>query len=399
MRTIIKLLAGCVLVLAAAWIGLWWYAQGRMQAGLTGWITQVQTDGNVQFSYDSIARGSSPLAATVTLINPRWTQTLSSSAGQVTLASASVTLRILPLNPLVMHIDTSPQWQISTPQTDVTINFGSLDQADEINPQALFDAKIWPPVRGYSLDASDISILASSGSLEVMHIGSLTGQGLIDMAASSHDTAYHSQFEIQGLALSPLLVKFGNIPFGGKIDDLTFTASLSGPVPADLQQRVIAFQAAAAEADRTKIAIQSLHDWAASGGNGSAALGLSLGPSMFNAQANMGFDANSQPRGTAYVTATHMDAFTAALAAAYPQLAGGLNQVQARLSPYLSTSASAGQSLALHVVFAKSGVMVNGTKQADMPPLDWEALENPAAPAPAPPPPAPGDGSGAAVQK
>ena len=63
-----------------------------------------------------------------------------------------------------------------------------------------------------------------------------------------------------------------------------------------------------------------------------------------------------------------------------------------QLAPYLSASSAGGQELNIHATYGSGGVMVNGKKAAEMPPLDWSLLTS------LPPAQAPGDGSGAAGQ-
>jgi hypothetical protein len=101
------------------------------------------------------------------------------------------------------------------------------------------------------------------------------------------------------------------------------------------------------------------------------------------------FDANVQPSGTADLTADHLDEFTGAITNAYPQVQDTISQAEAQLSPYLSTTGTGGQTLGMNVTYGPPGVTINGQKVADMPPVNWDALENP------PPAPAPDDGSGA----
>ena len=144
---------------------------------------------------------------------------------------------------------------------------------------------------------------------------------------------------------------------------------------------------------RQELLIQAAHRWAAQGGNGKASLTLVVGPSTLNANGAVVFDANAQPSGTADISADHLDAFTAAITGAYPELAQNIAQIETELSPYLSATDTGGQVVNVHVVYGKPGVMVNGSRKADMPPIDWSTLENP----PAPVAQAPGDGSGAAA--
>ncbi len=203
---------------------------------------------------------------------------------------------------------------------------------------------------------------------------------------------------VNGIALSPLLTRLASIPFDGKIAELGLTMKISGPVPTDFAALTTQLNAlpASDRAGRNKIVIQALHGWAAAGGNAAASLSLIIGPSTLNANGAVTFDAQAQPSGTADVTANHLDEISSAITNAYPQTQGAVNAIEAHLSPYLTSSDTGGQTLGMHVTYGKGAVSVNGQTVAPLPPLDWNALENPAPPLPAPAQ-APGDGSGASL--
>jgi hypothetical protein len=391
MRAVLKLLVLLAVVVAAAWGALWWYAESRLEAGVQTWLAQTQASGDEQVTYDALNRGTSPLAATVTLINPRLSVQTPGAATPVTVTLPSVTLRIDALDPQTLHMDVVAPVSINTPNGQAGLTFTSLTIANHIDSQALFDPSRWPFRGPFSFSASNLAVTAASGSVQVVTLGSLTEQGTLDLTAGAGADLYDVTLQMQNLALSPLLTKLGNVPFGGQIGELGMTASLTGPLPADWQQRGDTFRATPAGPARDKLAIQFLHDWAAAGGSGKLGLTLNVGPSALTASGNVGFDANVQPSGAADVNATHLDALSAAITTAYPQVADTITAVQAQLTPYLSTSAADGQVLKLHVDYGKPGVVVNGQNLTSMPPLDWDALENP----PPPPAQAPGDGSGA----
>ena len=136
---------------------------------------------------------------------------------------------------------------------------------------------------------------------------------------------------------------------------------------------------------------RALHDWAAHGGTGNAGIDLAIGPSTLHAAGDVAFDSKVQPQGHANLIADHLDAFAAAIIAAYPQVQDTVNAMEARLSPYLSSTPHDGQTLTFKATYGNGAVMVNGQKVGSLPPLDWSQWET------APPPQAPGDGSGAAL--
>jgi len=389
MRTILNFVLALVVLLVAAWVGLWWYAQGRMQAGLTSWVAQISTNPDIKASYAGVSRGVSPLAATVTLTNLTFTLQPAASQSPITITLPSVTERINAGNPLLVHIDLPSQINFSAARGDAAVTFGSIDVAEHLDPAALFHSNV-QPFSGNDITASDISLLASSGSLQVLHINSLALHGLINRDANSSEAALDATETFNGISLSPLLTRLASVPFNGQVAQFAFSTSLSGPLPANWQGILAQINALPAGdlADRRKITFTALHDWAAAGGNGKLSITMQVGPSTLNADAAVQFDANVQPSGTADLTADHLDAFSAAVTASYPQVQDNVNQIEAELSPYLSTTNDAGQVLTIHLIYGNGGVSINGQKVSDMPPVDWDLLENP-------PATAPGDGSGA----
>jgi hypothetical protein len=247
------------------------------------------------------------------------------------------------------------------------------------------------PFRGGDFAATNMDILASEGSLLVLHIDSITGHEDLSLGAGANDTALSSTTSFTGIALSPLLTKVAQIPFDGKVQNLSMGVKLSGPVPDDIAGLAAQIRAAGSPAAQYKLVIPVVHKWASQGGSGALNLGLAIGPSTAKADLAVKFDANAQPSGTGDLSADHLDAFTAAITNAYPQMQGAISQAEAQLTPYLTTTATGGQALGMALAYGKPGITINGQKVADMPPVDWATLENPPPPAPA----TPGDGSGA----
>jgi hypothetical protein len=392
MRTFIRLLLLLVIVLGAAWVALWWYAEGRMQAGIVNWANQTSATPNMKVSYDSIAHGTSPLAATVTLTNLRITVQTSADEQPVVVTLPSFAMEIDATNPLVVQEILPPQINFSGARGDGAITFGNVSISQHIDPQALFNPKI-VPFRGADAAAGNINLLASGGSLMILHIDSYALHGVINRSAGAGQTAFSGNETFNGIALSPLLTKLGSVPFNGQIAQFGISMNIGGPVPAGWQNffQQLNMLPVGDMADRRKITLTAMHDWAAQGGSASLGITLDVGPSALNADASVNFDANVQPSGTADVTADHLDAFSSTVTGAYPQLQGTVSQIEAELSPYLSTSDADGQVLTIHLTYGSGAVNINGQKVTDMPPVDWNTLENP----PAPPAQAPGDGSGA----
>jgi hypothetical protein len=388
-----RLAAGVVLVLAVAWGGLWWYAEGRLHDMLaTNAGLRNTGDGNSVVSYDSISKGTNPLAASATLHNLHWSLRAPEEDASAVISMAQVTVWIDAFNPLVMHLGLPNQIDVSTPKGVGSATFGSIAINMGLDPHALFNRKVYA-VTGQTMAIHNINALIA-GNFPILHIDDITGHESIDASAGPNQTALAAEDNIDGIALPPAMVLLAHVPFSGKITHIGFTMSLSGPADwTGLTQQLRAPQLS--EDDKRKLVVQAAHDWAAKGGSGKAGLALALGPTTLNASGTVAFDANVQPNGTANVTADHLDAFTTALTNAYPQLQQSVVNIEAQLSPYLTTTDAGGQILNVQAAYGKPGVVVNGTRKADMPPLDWSALENPPAPA-TPVAQAPGDGSGAA---
>ena len=393
MRGILKFLFSLVIGVGIIWAGFWWYAEGRLQSGFTAWADKQATDG-WKISYDSLNRGTSLMDASIHLTNLTLTPPDSYNGETATIVLPTVVLRIDALNPLVFHTDLPNKISLILGSTiNIVINTGKIRLSENLDPNTLFNRHAYP-FRGGDFSASNIDILASEGSLLVLHIDQITSHADLNLAAPSTATAIASTTSLDNLVLSPLLTRIANIPFGGKITHLAFSGTFSGPIPADLSKA--ADQLAAVPHDeiaQQKIVFPIIHNWASQGGNGSGSLNLAIGPSTAQAGASLKFDPNLQPTGAANLTANHLDQFTSTILNAYPSLANSVAQIEAALSPYITTTDQGGQSLAMHVTYGPGAVTINGQKVSNQPPLDWNTLENP------PPPPiqAPGDGSGAAL--
>ena len=377
MRGFLKFLLAVVVVVVVAWLGLWWYAQGRMQAGFTNWVNQTQANPDIKVSYDSMSRGTSPLAATLNLVNLRIQVQPDANMAPVTFVLPSFALRINAADPTLVHFDLPPQVNIDASDGTGTVRFGSVAVTEQINPAALFNPKV-PAFNGTDATADNIDLLASAGSLLVLHIDHVMVHAVVNENANAGQNALHMNDELDGVAVSPLLTKIASIPFDGKINQLTNNLTLSGPLPANWQASVKQFDALPPtdQNGRQKLTLQEMQDWAAHGGHGNFGTRLAIGPSTLKASAAVRFDASAQPSGTASLTADHLAAFAGAVVNAYPMAQNDVDQLEAMLSPYISATGPGGQTLNMHVAYGAGGVMINGHKVADMPPVDWTTLEN-----------------------
>jgi len=391
MRGVLKFLLSLIVGIAIIWIGFWWYAQQRLQSGFQAWSEQQAEEG-WKVSYGDIHRGTSPMNAELTIDQLTLTPPPGPDGELVSISLPRVALRIAALNPLVFHTDLPNQISFSVGNNiGFVLSSGSISASENLNPDTLFNRDAYP-FRGGDFAASNVQILAAS--LLVLQVDSITSHADVNLKAGADATALSSITVMDGLVLSPLLTRIASVPFDGKLAHLSLAANFSGPVPADIGSLPDQLDAAPHDRDaEQKLLLPVVHQWASQGGSGKLALNLIIGPSTINAGATLGFDANLQPAGTADLNANHLDDFTTALVNAYPTLQNDIAQAEAQLSPYISSTTAGGQTLGMHVTYGAGSVSINGQKIADMPQLDWTALEDP----PPPPAQAPGDGSGAAM--
>jgi hypothetical protein len=389
MRGVIKFVLTLILVVVLAWLGLWWYAQGRLQNGFQGWAEQQATRG-VTVAYAGLQRGTSPTEASIAVSNLTITLPQTANGAQPVITLPSLVMQIEATSPTVVHVDFPTKITVDAGgNINFAINAGSISAAEGLDPNALFNKNIYP-FRASDISATDVDFLASSGSLLVLHIDSLAGHADINPNAGAGDTALGETLTLNGMSLSPLMTKLASIPFGGKIDQLTTTFNVTGPVPSQIYPLLTQIRATQHDtAAQQKLIVPIIHQWASGGGSGSIGITLAIGPSTASANAAVKFDANLQPAGTANATANHLDQFTAAIVNAYPQLQNNIAAAEAQLTPYITTTDQSGQTLTIHTTYGAGAVTINGTKVTTLPSINWTTLENPP-PAPVPATPSPG---------
>jgi hypothetical protein len=383
MRVVMTFLLTLLLVVVVAWLGLWWYLEGRLQSGVEGWAENQAAHG-VTIAYSSLQRGTNPTVAQISLTNMTITLPQEPSGAQPVVSMPSLGLRLNMTSPTTLHADLPTKISVNAGGNfDLVMNSGSIGLSENLDPNALFNKAVYP-FKGGDFSATDVDFLASSGSLLVLHLDSLTGHADINTNATATEPALAETIMLNGMALSPLMTKIASIPFDGKVSQLGFSLSLSGPVPPQIYTIEDQLRADAKdEVAQQKLIMPIVHQWAAQGGNGNLTLKLAIGPSIARADGAIKFDANIQPEGTANLTADHLDQFTAAITAAYPQVADTIAAAEAQLTPYITTDPQTGQTVTMHATYGAGAVSINGKTVAPLPPLDWTTLENPP-PAPAP---------------
>jgi hypothetical protein len=392
MRAILKPLAAIVLVVVVAWLGLWWFAQRQLQTAFINWANTLSSGGDVQVSYDSLERSGSPLVAMLTVNNLRVAVQPSPTAAALVITLPAFAMEIDAAAPQLLHFDLPNRINIGADRGDFVLTFGSISQTQKLDLPALLRGEP-APFSGMDTQAQNIDLLASSGSLMVLHADSYRAHTTFNRAARAGQSAFATNGAVNNIAISPLLTRLASIPFDGRIAHLGWNLNLNGPEPADWTKLAARYHAVPADDNdgRRRIIAQAVHDWAMHGGTGSGAINLAVGPSTLQAAGDLTFDAKVQPQGHASLIADHLDAFAAAIVAAYPQIQATVSAMEARFSPYLSSTPQGGQTLTFKATYGNGAVMANGQKVGSLPPIDWSQLET------APPPQAPGDGSGAAL--
>ena len=392
MRVIIKPLLAVVVVVVIAWLGLWWYAQRQMQAGFIDWANGLAAGGNVQVSYDSIEHSGSPLAAMVTVNNLRLVVQPDPAAAPLAIVLPAFALEIDAAAPLLLHFDLPNRINISAARGDFVLTFGSIAQTERLDLSALLHQEPGP-FSSMDTQAQNIDLLASSGSLMVLHADSYRAHSTFNRHGAAGQSVFATSGAVDNIAVSPLLTRLASIPFGGRVAHLGWNLNLNGPIPKGWPALAARYEAVPEDNldGRLRVVAQAVHDWAAQGGSGNAGIDLTIGPSTLQASGDVSFDAKVQPQGHASLVADHLDAFTAAVVTSYPQVQDTVSAMEARLSPYLSSTPHGGQTLTFKATYGNGAVTVNGQKVGSLPPLDWSQWET------APPPQAPGDGSGAAL--
>jgi hypothetical protein len=371
MRIILSALTALVLIVIIAWAGLWFYAENRLQTGVKTYFAQAN-NGQVQISYDGISGSSSPFIVSVKVTGVHMTFGQNLRTGPVTITAPSFGYHISVFQPSILHVDLPAQITGTSGRTDAAATFGSTDATYTLDLGAAFSGKSYP-ITGADWTIRDISVLASSGSLKVLHIDEFGVTETLNRNAGAGQTALALQENFDNIALSPLFTQLAHIPFNGTLTHFGLGATLSGPLPPDLQAqfKVIRANAGADTPANFKILEALGHEWAAAGGSGSFTLNAVVGPTTLNLASTVKFDAAQQPEGTADVSANHLDAFSSAILDAYPQTQDSINQAQAHLSPYLTTTDADGQVLTMHFTYGNSAINLNGQQVAPLPPLNW----------------------------
>lgn len=394
MKAAIKGVIALIILVIILWIAFWFYAEIHLKQAVEAKIASLNESGVEHVSYSGITTSSSPLVISLKLLDPVLTIT-SPQAPPVTIHAPYAGMALSLLHPLTLTGLVPLRMNLLVGQDQGAITFGKAVVTNTLTP-GVWWGNFSNPVTHTRQDFSNIQILGSNGSIALVRIAKLHIDETINPQTTAQQTAVTFHVAMTDLQVAALFTQLLHLPFNGEITQLNSAITASGPfdmVAFDKQFKQLAPQ------DRNKFVYTKVHQWASTGGHALLSLTLTVGPSTLNSTATIDFDKQAQPQGRIDINANHLDQFKTSLLSAYPQEADHLNQVQAQLAPYLTTTTDGGQVLGLHVVFSANGTFVNGTRTENAPNspiIDWNALET-TGHLPVEAPYAPGDGSGAAL--
>lgn len=388
MQRFIKTLVGVIFLIILAWLAIWFYAEIRLKQLVEADITQINASNSGGITFDKLTTSHFPWVVSVGLINPRITIKPAESQSPLSISAAKIGAHMDLFHPFTLHVDFPLKIVIGQPQGAGILRFVKADVTETLNP-SIWLGNTLNPVLSSTANFTDIHLLASNGSLELAKIDYLALNQETATYASKDQTAITFTEEMLGFHLSPLFTRLFGVPFDGEIKTISSSISLSGPLNAE--QSAKQEMSLSDDDQRRQFLMQTLHQWAQSGGHAQGFLYLQIGPSQMQTNFTLAFDKNVQPEGDVRITASQLDQFSTAISTAYPSLKASISRVEATLAPYLSTTSQNGQILNMHATYGQKGVFVNGQKTGVEPYLNWNILLS-STPAPAF---APGDGSGA----
>lgn len=392
MSKAIKWIVALVILLIVLWVAFWVYAQIQLRDVVQSKISTINSTGQEHVSYDRITTSSSPFVISVTLINPSLTKAAQNGAPPIQISTASIGASLSLFHPLTIREYLTPRIDVKIGENTGVVTFGDISSVNILRPSVWWGNTSNPIIQS-DAQISNMQILGSNGSLSLVTIGNIQSHEIIGPSTTTAaQMAGFVKLSMDDLQVAPAFTQMLRLPFGGEVKHLDMSFTLFGPLDAAAIDKALN---QAPSDQHLKIAVQTIKSWAAAGGHILATLNLDVGPSTLTANMATAFDKQSQPNGTVNVTANHLDQFTAALEAAYPNLQDKLTQMQSNLAPYLSTTTQGGQVLNMHTVFGQTGVVINGKQTSTTPvTINWDTLENMRQPMPVL---APGDESGAAM--
>ncbi|HEX7390799.1 MAG TPA: DUF2125 domain-containing protein [Acidiphilium sp.] len=378
-RTAARSLIVLIIVLIVAYLAAWWYAEGRLEAAFRQQEAAFRKAGWT-VTHGATARGTSPLLARFSVADLTLTPP-DRGMPSPSIAFPNVDLDVHPGSPFTLDVGLPLAWTVAIPAGPTfTIRFATLRSSYRFDPNALFhDAP--DPLRTADVSFTDMRVDSGGTNFTLVSIKALTVHGSRDPAAGKTATALSIHENIEGLALSPIFVTLGNLPFDGKLASLAFDLNLSGPqIPAfsEFGQPLTAPRPNDEAADPLQ-SLQTLwqalgpqvHDWAKAGGHGTYKIALALGPLDAHDSGDFGFDPQTQPVGHSTLTADGLDRFFGDLGTVYPDAVGMISTIAAETAPYMTKGPKGGQRFKAGFALAGGVLTANGKKVANVPKLDW----------------------------
>jgi hypothetical protein len=381
MRSRVKIIAVIILlVIVVSWLWAWNHAQSRMAALQRQWIEKVQNENaGAVITYDGIVKGSNPFVAKVMTKNLRISMHLPTEGMDdppFVIEPIDLTYSISLFSPTVMHVEIPQKITGASGDVDGTASFGAIKVTADIDPHNLYKADAYP-VTGAHISAQNIDLSAEGNSIKLLHIDNRVEDESLAKTSSTAQTGLKLHFVLDGVAPGGWINSLSsNIPFNGALKHLGIDLAISGPTDWEALAKQVEAAQNSDDTDVTDVMYQALYNWAQAGGSANAHVSIGVGPTTADASGNVAFDNAVQPSGTGSLNVTHLSELTDAIAQVWPDSADDTKKALDALGPYLSTSPTDGQGLNVNVVYGKPGVVLNGKKQADMPPLDWDAFKS-----------------------
>ncbi|MGC9269478.1 DUF2125 domain-containing protein [Acidiphilium sp.] len=381
MRGIVRFLVLLLIVLAVAYLGAWWYVQGRMAVAFRAQEQALRRSGWT-VSHGAITRGSSPLAATVAVTDLALTPP-DQGLPTPTITLPGVTLTVRPVTPFTLDVDLPLAWHVAMPQgPSFTIQFASIQDHYAFDPNALLH-HARDPLRSGILRVTGLRIDSADTNFTLISVDRFSAGFTRNPEAGPSATALTMHEALSGLALSPIFVSLGHLPFQGKLASLRLDADLSGPpLPSVAQSMLVPHpdglagnQAAGLQAWR-KLG-PMIHTWAQAGGHGRFTIALGLGPLNAHDHGHFGFDKTDQPEGKAVLVADGIGAFLGDIANAYPATIDLISTLTTETAPYMSKTPGGTQRLTIDFALAGGVLTADGKKAALVPKIVWPAAATP----------------------
>lgn len=376
MRGFVRFLIVLIVILAIAYVAAWWYAEGRLAVGFQQSEAALRQAGWT-VTHGTVTRGNSPAAATLSVADLKLTPPDRNDPAP-TIALPSVKLAVRPGAPLTLDVGLPLSWNIALPSGPAfTARFTAISDRYGFDLNALLHHAA-DPISSSAFAASGLRIDSADTNFTLISVKSFSVAGTRNPQAGKTATALSVHENLTGLALSPIFVTLGRLPFSGRIAALSLDLKLSGPalnlpaqglpVPAP---GAIASQGAAAGQAMWQAMGPQLHQWAEAGGHGSFAVGLKIGPLDAHDSGSFSFDATSQPVMNSTLKASGVGAMLGEIATDYPQTVGIISTLTAAAEPYLTKGAGGNQHLAVDFGLGQGVLTANGKKVATVPKLVW----------------------------